>query len=167
MNQVRINEELLSDTVILSNTPSFLFRRFRRDATVQMLAERFSEFELAEFARQYGTRANRSFLDKVYAYANIVALSFKPASAIRDALRKQPAPAIPWANELIAQAIVEAPSETLKTVRYIQNPVILAGLGAPVSTTQTVVIEGLRPALRAAQPVLCNNQMRVINLDSQ
>lgn len=165
MTSITLNEETLSDIVILSNTPTFLFSRFRRDLSVQTLGERHSALELAKSASFFGSHPNRSFLDKVHAYAHIVALSFKTASDIRYALEQYPPPPVEWALELVKQAIANAVSETRIFVSFISQPVKLIGPNSQASTTKTTLIQSMKPTLVTNRQVPHHSERKVINLD--
>jgi hypothetical protein len=127
MKTCHINEEFLTDIVIVSNTPAYLFRRFRRDPSVQGLGQQLSEFQLAEAASYFGTRAEKSFLDRVYVYAHLIALSFKHVQAIKEAIRQHLLPPIEWGTELLRLVMSEAFSETRTFVSFRMEPVILSG----------------------------------------
>lgn len=142
MSEVKLNETTLADVVVISNTPTFLFERFRRDASVQELSRRCTALELAREAAHFA--AEWSFENKVRAYAHIVALSFKPAPEIKAAVAAHPLPFLGWTAELLSLALANAPSAILVDVRI--KPRIREASGTtPTVTSSTIITSAVAP----------------------
>ena len=165
MDKVSLNDNTLSDIVILANTPAFMFKRFRRDSSVQILASRLSTPELANCANNFSMRQNRSFLDKVYAYAYLAALSFKPASDVRNELRHYPNLPIERSAELIKLILENAVSETYQIVLLTPQPSKFVGLHSQTSSTLSNVTYTTKPDIKVMIPINNHNERKVVHLD--
>lgn len=153
MEMCRINEEFLTDIVIVSNTPAYLFRRFRRDPSVQWLGQHLSEFQLTEAASFYGNKEERSFVDRVYVCAYLVALSFKHAQAIDMAIQRHPLPAIEWSVELLRLVMAEAFSETRTFVTFKMAPAIVKVARRDIPTTSGSASALCPPTVKTPTPI--------------
>lgn len=105
MSDINLNTESLSDIVILSNTPSFLFERFKRDSSIQNLSDVLTAQELLKKSIEFGEKEevnpDSRFLNRVKAYAYLVAIFFKNASEINTAIKNEKTPKFLWADEII------------------------------------------------------------------
>lgn len=160
-----LNERALSDVLMISNTPTFLFERFRRDASVQAIAGAYSASDLAARAFRLSSGRDREYLDRVRSYAHLVALSFKPLSEIREALQLHRLPTIPWAPELAQLAISSAPSETYKVIQAMAPPRQLVEIpNATSSSTFAIVAKQRPPEIVVGTAITLPNLRKEINL---
>lgn len=107
----QLNLATLSDIYAVSNTPTYLYRHFRTDSSVQHLGKIEPTEDLMALARHICTQEGKTLSDIVAIYASLVALSFKPLNEIKDATARE-IPQIRWASELINLAAAEASTAT-------------------------------------------------------
>jgi hypothetical protein len=72
-----LNENELARIYLVSNTPSYLFRHYRADQSVQELSSRHSAVDLLSFATQVAQLHNRTLRQVIQAYAALVAFTLK------------------------------------------------------------------------------------------
>lgn len=166
MPTIRLNEDNLTDVVVIANTPTFLFERFRRDSSVQALSEALTAPELACSVSELGANPNQSFMDKVCAYAYMVALSFKPPLEQRNALAQYPLPPLLWVRELAILAEASAPSITQQKYFVKPRP---TRLSAPVdlssTSRKTVAYISYKPTVQHNNNFVSSNSLKVVQLD--
>ncbi len=160
METYSINEEFLSDILLVSNTPSYLFRRFRADPSVQWLGNHLSEIQLAAATSTFGNKPQKSFVDRVYAYAYLVAMSFKHAPAIRAAIHKHPLPVIEWGEELLQLVLSETFSETRTFVAFKITPDNLHLVRRDIPTTTGSISVVCSPVVETPRPVSAAKYMK-------
>jgi hypothetical protein len=92
----------LRDTFVFANTPSYLFKRFKADSSVQNLALGFSDEELITgFERVL--RGGVTDVDSlVKAYALVSGLALRDSAEAKKFFEELPTKQLPWAAELSA-----------------------------------------------------------------
>ncbi len=89
--------DLLSQYLIISNTPYFLFKKFSNDDSVMHLESNFSTKELSKIFDEY-TKKEKTGENMVIIYAIITALSFKPYSEVEGIFKEIDKKNIKWLN---------------------------------------------------------------------
>jgi hypothetical protein len=79
-----LNESQLARIYLVANTPSYLLRKFRADPSVFELSKRNTVDDLVSFAANIPNSDKRTLKDVVFAYAAIVALTFKNRQEVAE-----------------------------------------------------------------------------------
>lgn len=90
----------LTRIFILSNTPLYLYKNFRRNQTVQELSTRYGSSSLIEFVEQAVVEKKLTLEKLVSIYSVIIALSFKNYSEVVDFFNRLDRFEIQWSKEL-------------------------------------------------------------------
>lgn len=77
INLSALNENELARIYLVANTPSYLYRHYRSDQSVQEVSNQNSAMDLLLFARQIAQLPNRTLRQVIQAYAGLVALTLK------------------------------------------------------------------------------------------
>jgi hypothetical protein len=118
MNALTPNDrDRLGRIYLVANTPSYLYRHFRRDSSVIELARATSTDALAGFVREVQDLPERSPTDVAAAYAAVVALTFHDPERVRAEMGDISESALAWIGPIlklwydsfIATQIVEIP----------------------------------------------------------
>jgi len=103
VNIEALNFESLAKWYYFANTPSYLFRHFRNDESLQQFADHHTVDELAKAVFDIASvkAENRAIKDIVLAYSCVVGLTFKNAREVHDALAGRDIASIVWANRIM------------------------------------------------------------------
>lgn len=93
--------ERLAQIYVVANTPSYLYRHFKKDPAVEDLAKTNSVAELVSTAKIDGATAARSLPEIVSAYAALIALTLKDYNQISNTLREGNFPGLHWAKDIV------------------------------------------------------------------
>ena len=120
----RLDLDTLKGKIILANVPSYLYRHFRADASVQFLAESPTE-SLIKFFNSLVKKKDKSFDTIAVCYAIIVALTFKEYSQVRYFFDKLETYDLEWLPEIKAiylssVRITESSQYTIPSIRPIE-----------------------------------------------
>lgn len=94
--------ETLKEIFIVSNTPLYLYKNFRKNGTVQGLSNRYSTYTLIKFFETAINNQNDNLDRLVSIYSIIIALTFKDYSEIHHFFNKLDSYEIEWSKELKA-----------------------------------------------------------------
>lgn len=130
----------LLDIYTISNTPAFLFQRFREHQTVQRLAKEETSIEMAsEFARLAGiASANDNALATAICYALVVAISLRPYEEALPVLNSMPVERLPWGSALRGFAIASGKPFNLLIVN---EPSPAYGFQASAASNTTTLVK--------------------------
>ena len=101
INTSYLNIDQLAQTYLVANTPSYLYRHYRSDQSVQDFARHNNTEDLVSIAEQISRFKNRTLEDLILAYAAIVALTFKDFREVKDALGRASFTGLDWATDII------------------------------------------------------------------
>lgn len=90
-----------ADIYAVANTPSYLFRRLRAEASINALAKSASSSVLAEHVDGIAAKLDRSLVDVATAYAAIVALSCQDTAEARREMSRLLPTKLEWCAELV------------------------------------------------------------------
>ena len=140
INLSSLNENQLGRIYIVANTPSYLFRHFRAEQSVQRLAKQNTAQDLIEFARGVAVANKRTLKQVIEAYAAIVALTFKDKGTIE--IDPDSFNGLDWARSILAFA--SAAQIGTRQVELTSNPTLNLQLPKTPSGTssQYVSLEG-------------------------
>src|SRR5262245_44765966 len=111
MNLHVLNLVSLVEAFFYANTPIYLYTRFRRDSSVQKLAQENDTRDIVVSLRDTLANPVRGSLDGVIAYALLVSLSHKPASELGDFGRLQSSN-LEWFDKIKSLVLEDAPKES-------------------------------------------------------
>lgn len=99
INTTQLNEVELTRIYLVANTPSYLYRHYRVEETVQALAK----YDVSQLLSALNETAaeNRTLKQVVVSYAILVALTFKNPDEVRRAMN-QDLHGLTWAEEILA-----------------------------------------------------------------
>ena len=105
---------------MVANTPSFLFRHFQRETSVQDFSDQHSVDELVKIIREISDvpADSRRLEDIVAAYAAIVGLTFKNFEAVENARAKLEFNQIIWADHILQ---IWDPNPTLEKIMIVET----------------------------------------------
>ncbi len=113
-----LDMEALRETFLFANTPSFLYKRFRSDSSVQNLASSWPAEKLISCFQELMREKNLDADTAAKTYAVVAALSFNDTPEIRAFFENLPNTGLLWAREL-----AQLYKGTLRQeVRYVQTP---------------------------------------------
>ncbi|MCI0488619.1 MAG: hypothetical protein L0229_18685 [Blastocatellia bacterium] len=96
----KLDLETLKSHYIVSNTPAYLYKYFRRDNSVQKLAEAASYSELEKIFNSKLKKKEKDLDDLVIIYALVVALSYHDYSKVRSFFEKLSDVDIEWLSNI-------------------------------------------------------------------
>jgi hypothetical protein len=96
----RLDVASLKDSFVFANTPSFLYKKFRSEASVQNLAENCSSNELVASFDELAKQKRRDLDGVVELYAIISALSLQDSPEAKRFFETLDKTGIPWGDEL-------------------------------------------------------------------
>jgi len=99
-----LNEPQLARTYLVANTPSYLLRHYRAEPSVYDLATRNTVDDLVSFASEVANDDKRKLKEVVFAYATIVALTFKNQSEVNEKLTNISFQKLDWAEKILSFA---------------------------------------------------------------
>ena len=101
---MRIEEQLdiesISETCMVSNTPKFLYKRLRANASVEQFAKKHTIESIAKNYRNLLRKKERTFDENALAYALLVALYFKDYAELKSVAKRLPVRSLRWGKEL-------------------------------------------------------------------
>lgn len=127
----------LARIYLVSNTPSYLYRHFKADSTVQDLARLNSPLDLASTLGEIAAidPNERTLRQIVSAYASIVALTFKQPREVFDAVADIRLSSIVWGDKILN--LWNASETTTQVTEVVVPPKIVTP--TPTSTRTNVV----------------------------
>lgn len=98
-----LNIDALANIYMVANTPSYLFRHYRNNSSVQDFADAHSIEELvAEIRRVSSIELTKRTVDDIaVAYAAVVGLTFKDAPLVKAAIADVDFSKILWAQRIL------------------------------------------------------------------
>lgn len=96
-----LNEPHLVRNYLVANTPGYLYRNYRSDASVLEMASRNTIEDLISLAVKTENATQRTLREVVFAYAAIVALTFKNHSEVLKKTKDVSFVNLEWANKLL------------------------------------------------------------------
>lgn len=136
MNLDLLPLERLSEIYAISNTPNFLFRKFREIDAVELLSREFSASELLAAANEIAHKSEKNVQDMVNLYACLVALTFKSKDEFRLAIAEGGIPNVRWAPNLIEEGLT-LPNPFSESVFTIASAPTSQPIVTPFSTNQS------------------------------
>jgi hypothetical protein len=94
-----LNEPQLARIYLVANTPAYLYRNYRADPSVWEIARRHTVDDLVSFAVEHANE--RKLKDVVFAYAALVALSFKDQREVLDRTANVSFENLDWGRKLL------------------------------------------------------------------
>lgn len=120
INLSSLNENQLGRIYLVANTPSYLFRHYRLDESVQRLARQNTVSDLVDFVSSVATNRDRTLLQTLQAYAALVALTFKGKET--RSVNQDLFEGLDWARSIVA---LGAASKTATTeVQLTSKPTV-------------------------------------------
>lgn len=129
----------LKEIYMVSNTPDYLFKKFRELASVQTLSQKNNVEALQNILTEIASEPISEIHALISVYAILVALSFKPVSQIKTLLENLELQ-IQWGDRL--KSIVLAHADQLNETRAIINFKLDAEKShtrVPFSTSETLI----------------------------
>ena len=99
-----LNLERLGRIYLLAKIPSYLFRHFRADPSVQEFARNNTVADLFSLVAEVARQEQRTLEQITQAYAALAALTFKNAREVREARAHVSLTGISWAEHILALA---------------------------------------------------------------
>lgn len=128
-------EEVIS-TYLFANTPMYLYRRLRSNASIEQLAKNTNlDVLLEEYNRRTSTE-ERTAEEVAVAYALLVAVTFLRRSEPSTAFRDFDLSRLDWGKDIRDIFISETPPET--EIRVTVDPII-AQMKQPTSSSSTTI----------------------------
>ena len=94
--------ERLAMIYFVANTPSYLYRHYRADQSVQSLSRNNDSKALVEYLVEILNEEKFLDLEMAYAYAVLVALTFKDLNEVESALEVISLDNLDWGNDIIS-----------------------------------------------------------------
>ncbi len=125
-----LNVDALANIYMVANTPSYLFRHYRNNSSVQDFADAHSIEELAAEIQRVSSIAldQRTVDDIAVAYAAVVGLTFKDAAQVDAVIANLDFSKILWAQRILFLW------EPYPTVEATLNMVTESGVVTPTPT---------------------------------
>ncbi len=135
-----LNIDRLTDIYLVSNTPSYLLKHFRREPSVQALAQANAVRDLFDYIVQVDRKEGRSLQEVAAAYAAVVALTYCESPDVNLATTGVEVQALEWYQPILDRWRESLIVTAIHDVRY--RPLVGQSrrLGS-VSTTRRIVIE--------------------------
>jgi hypothetical protein len=126
----------LAEIYLMANTPAFLFRQFRADASLRSFARASSSADLVGQVTSYSSSPSRSLEDLAKSYAALVALTLRDTDEVLPLLRAANVSGLDW-----AQAIIElwlASHMQTRTIEIAASPMVtvVGEESGPATTTE-------------------------------
>lgn len=136
-----------SETVVVSNTPEFLFKCLRSDETVQALAERTDGRSIVSWLRQWAANGITDAKLLVLVYVYIAALAIKQDMGAIDELSSLDLVALPWGEAMKSLLIASVkPTTSIVVTSDLASPTLEPPPRA-VETANTQVNTTVTPSL--------------------
>ena len=122
----QIDLKPLIDAYLFANTPMYLYRHFRNNASLQELAERTSiQILVAEYDRRT-VKETRSIEDIVVAYSTLIAITFLKYQRALEVFENLGLSRLDWGDEIRSiftstTKIVNVFRETVKPKSYVDR----------------------------------------------
>jgi len=92
---------ILEKIYIVANTPSYLYKHFKREVCVERLASNYNVKELIKHIAQIDRKKERLLADVTSAYAACVAMTFHDVRTVTGLMRQLKFRNIEWVKEII------------------------------------------------------------------
>lgn len=140
---------------MIANTPTYLFRRFRADQSVKMLADAHSAVDLLVEVK-LREQAEQTLLDQVVSYACLVALSFKPPLEVEKALALCTPMNLDWAEEIVElfETLGPRSSLTVLEVPLAESQLIAGSYESAIMESRVILQQQTLPYIQQAQQPL-------------
>lgn len=99
--EARFSVASLRDAFIFANTPAYLFKRFRGDASVQEIGMECTEDEIDSMLKRLRPSANADVYEVIRFYAALIALTFRDSDKADALLEAWADSGIHWVPELV------------------------------------------------------------------
>jgi len=140
-------EDLARD-YLLSNTPAYLFKRFRSHESVQRMARNLPSPQLVRMYEDNRQQNEKALMDVVLAYAALIALSLADDPSAHTALRQLNAEGLDFAADLIEIGDSARKTTSLLTLQMHNRAPESVSLGGQTSATNEIEIGSRRDAFR-------------------
>jgi len=108
-----VSLEAATTTLVVANTPRFLFSRLLRDSAVQLAAQRHTVPDLMNWLRQRAAERPEAVSDLVEVYVHLVSLALKDPVEVAPELDRLSLPNVPWAEEIASLIAARQPSSRI------------------------------------------------------
>lgn len=136
-----LNLRQLGRIYLLANIPSYLYRHYRANPTVQDFAKKNTVSDLFSMVARIGRREDRTLDEITQAYAALVALTFKNSQDVKSARAQVSLDGINWAEDILALGFSQRSAN--HTLQITPLPTIArASVSSPNSTTKVHLLEG-------------------------
>lgn len=92
---------ILKKIYVVANTPSYLYKHFKREAGVERLSNVYEVLELFEHIVQIDRKKERTLADVASAYAACVALTFHDIKSVLASIKKLELRNLEWVDAII------------------------------------------------------------------
>jgi hypothetical protein len=131
-----LNLPSITALVAAANTPAFVYKRLRRDRSVERFSSTGSVAELLSLVEETSRKAGRAFEDVVLAYCALVAATFKPTEEIREYIKERGFPRFQWAQDILERHLLSTPATKLIVVEFGHSAKV-SPPGVAVSSTSS------------------------------
>lgn len=92
---------ILEQIYVVSNTPGYLYKHFRREAGVERLAHTYSAEQLVEHIVEVESKEGRTLADVASAYAACVALTFHDLRLVLELMNRVELQKLEWVEAIV------------------------------------------------------------------
>lgn len=128
-----LNRDVVLSTYVFSNTPSYLFRRLRREPSVKAVSDHSPTEQIVRGIERLTSKPERDAESIAYAYALLVALSYKQPEELARALGTANIEGLNW-----LPAIRDYISGLTPTVRATFSASTARALGSKPASSATL-----------------------------
>lgn len=113
----QIDVDELVGTYMVSNTPAYLYKHYRRSESVAWMAGNLSVEQLVALLREAREKLIKSPADMALAYAAVVALSLKDYELVREIIEGLDTTGLEWGKDIKINVISHAKPTTLTVIK--------------------------------------------------
>lgn len=118
MTFTMLNVEELMRAYVVANTPSYLFRHFRQEASLLDFAKAHTVPQLIQYASLVAADPHRDLESVAKAYAAVVALTFHELDSVREAIAGTQLDGLEWAGPILLTWLGKTPNLSSLSVTF-------------------------------------------------